>query len=150
MVVRLLSIVIKQVPYGSIAGKMRNNMRKKIIRTLLVLSITIGIGAAVATPAHASYNCSNQSWVCLFDGTGGTGTRYVVVEPSNQPLCYPLAAFFNDKASSVQNNTNDTITVFEHGNCTGLSWQNIPANSFGNLSTGSFGVSNKVSAVKFP
>jgi hypothetical protein len=122
-------------------------MRRKIMRVLVVLAVVVGVGA-VAAPAHAAYNCSNQSWVCLFSGWNGTGTRYVLVEPPNQPFCQGLPGYFNDKAYSVQNNTNDVVTVFEHGNCTGVG-QNVPANSFGNLNLCAFCVAGKVSALKW-
>jgi len=98
--------------------------------------------------ALVGYNCANASWVCLFSGQNGTGTRYVLVEPASQPLCQGLPGFFNDKAHSAQNNTSDVVTVFEHGNCTGVG-QNIPAHSFGNLNLCAFCVAGKVSALKW-
>lgn len=123
-------------------------MKKIVTRVLLVLAMAAGIGAIAAAPAYAAYNCSNQSWVCLFSHQNGGGTRYVLVEPANQPLCQGLPGYFNDQAYSVQNNTNDVVTVFEHGNCTGVG-QNVPANNFGNLNTCAFCVAGKGSALKW-
>lgn len=117
-------------------------------RVAVVVAVAVTLLGLTAVPAHAAYNCSNQSWVCLFAGGSGTGTRFVIVEPASQPFCHPLPAYFNDRAFSAQNNTDDVVTAFQHGNCTGFG-QNIPANSFGNLNVCAICVGGQVSALKF-
>lgn len=129
-------------------------IKKSMKRLALTVAVLMTLVGVTPTPAQATalvaYDCASSSWFCLYDLANGTGTRYVVVEPPGHgPLCVPIPTWFNDRASSVRNNTFGGATVYEHGNCTGRS-QFVPARQQGPLTQGSLGMTDKTSALYWP
>ena len=93
------------------------------LRIAIVLAFVAVLAGAIQTPAHASITSGCPLYkLCGWDGLNGTGTQWIINNPSGN--CINLPAAQNDKWSSAFNGLpgNRHIILKQHANCQGTSY----------------------------
>lgn len=90
---------------------------QKLLTIVATLVIALVVIPTVSKPAEA-WSCPAYS-LCLFENANFGGAQYNDYQPT---YCSNLPSNWNDRASSLVNNTPYTMVVYENANCTGGSF----------------------------
>ncbi|WP_405768316.1 peptidase inhibitor family I36 protein [Streptomyces sp. NBC_01538] len=109
---------------------------KRLLQRLAVpaamATVMAGGGLAAAPAASAAASDCPDHYVCIFQNVDYGGRWIGNLEGHNRPN---VGDYMNDRASSIINNTNYSITFYEHANYGGASFtvgQRLQVRSLGN------------------
>jgi hypothetical protein len=98
-------------------------VKTRIATALVALFAALFAVAGIAAPAQAAMpSNAPRHFVSVWDGTGHTGAAYPISD--DWTGCRELPTWFNDKASSVANNSASparNIRFYQHTGCGGTS-----------------------------
>lgn len=101
-------------------------IKRRLPIFLAALTVMLGIGAVVATPAHAAWENATPGLVCLWAGDGGTGTKRCYAGVSG--FCTNINdapnthnSFWNRRGADTPTMQADDkhIQIYDGRNCTG-------------------------------